>query len=196
MKTNDDIILELSKIKQASHKIIKDYLHQFVDLVEKLNTIFTYSIQTLWLKEGLLPIIKQSMMYMQPKSMKKQSRPFLSLDTHYHFHENLNKIIHIEYQQHINNFKRCIQGSIGRILQMQIIVKVIFKESQLLQLQNWRKKLNVRCSIYNTIKDLTINQYRQAYVLNVREITKSTTSIIYDNYGQSFKMNRICIKVG
>lgn len=44
MKTNDDIILELSKIKQASHKIIKDYLHQFVDLVEKLNTIFTYSI--------------------------------------------------------------------------------------------------------------------------------------------------------
>lgn len=44
MKINDNIILDLSKIKQVSQKIVRDYLDHFINLVKKLHTISINSI--------------------------------------------------------------------------------------------------------------------------------------------------------
>lgn len=47
MKTNGNIVFKLFKIRQANHKIIKDYLDLFTNIIKKLDTIFGDSIQTL-----------------------------------------------------------------------------------------------------------------------------------------------------
>lgn len=71
MKTNDNIVLELLKIKKASHETVEDYLDQFTDHVEKLDTILHNSIQTSWFKQGLLSSMTQGMIYMQLKSIEE-----------------------------------------------------------------------------------------------------------------------------
>lgn len=58
MKINENILLQLSKIKQANHKIMKDYLDQFMVFLEKMSTLFVDSIQISSLKYDLLPSIR------------------------------------------------------------------------------------------------------------------------------------------
>lgn len=58
MKINENILLQLPKIKQANHKTMKDYLDQFMVFLEKMSTLFVDSIQISSLKYDLLPSIR------------------------------------------------------------------------------------------------------------------------------------------